>query len=190
MSHRHFPLFFDLTGKAILFVGGGSIALRRLKTLLPFLEPSADLDEDPEDPSVYGKGAGAPKQVGYEKQGVTVVAQRVSLELESLAKEHPMLQLYERAFAFSDLEGHDLVFACTDDEGLNGRIAAECKARGILVNNCSKKEDCDFHFPGIGEKGNVVIGITASGEDHKKAKRIRERIGEVLDQLDGPESST
>ncbi len=32
----HFPLFFDLFGKNILFVGGGNISKRRIKTLLNF----------------------------------------------------------------------------------------------------------------------------------------------------------
>ena len=153
MNHKRFPLFFDLTKKDILFVGGGSIALRRIKTLLPFVD------------------------------SVSVITVTVSAELSALAKECLAVKLVERAFDLSDLKGRDMVFACTGDEGLNAEIAAECKKQGIPVNNCSKKEDCDFYFPGIVEMGNVVVGVTASGEDHKKAKEIRERIGELLEQI-------
>lgn len=32
----HFPLFVDLTGKRVLIVGGGCVALRKLKKLLPY----------------------------------------------------------------------------------------------------------------------------------------------------------
>ena len=37
-AHPWFPLFVDLSGKKILVVGGGKIALRRIRTLLDFTE--------------------------------------------------------------------------------------------------------------------------------------------------------
>lgn len=36
MERPYFPMFVDLTGKKVLTVGGGKIALRRVKTLLRF----------------------------------------------------------------------------------------------------------------------------------------------------------
>lgn len=36
MERPYFPMFVDLTGKKVLMVGGGKIALRRVKTLLRF----------------------------------------------------------------------------------------------------------------------------------------------------------
>lgn len=35
-EYPRFPLFVDLTGKRVVLVGGGNIALRRVKTLLQF----------------------------------------------------------------------------------------------------------------------------------------------------------
>ncbi len=37
-DYPYFPLFVDLSGKTILVVGGGNIALRRIRTLLGFTE--------------------------------------------------------------------------------------------------------------------------------------------------------
>ena len=37
-DYPYFPLFLDLSGKKILVVGGGKIALRRIQTLLGFAE--------------------------------------------------------------------------------------------------------------------------------------------------------
>ena len=37
-DHPWFPLFIDLSGKKVLVVGGGRIALRRIRTLLVFTE--------------------------------------------------------------------------------------------------------------------------------------------------------
>lgn len=36
MKHSHFPLFVDITDQQILVVGAGTIALRRIRTLLKF----------------------------------------------------------------------------------------------------------------------------------------------------------
>lgn len=36
MERPYFPMFVDLTGKKVLTVGGGRIALRRVRTLLQF----------------------------------------------------------------------------------------------------------------------------------------------------------
>lgn len=35
-QYPHFPLFIDLTGQKVVLVGGGNIALRRVRTLLQF----------------------------------------------------------------------------------------------------------------------------------------------------------
>lgn len=85
-----------------------------------------------------------------------------------------------REFEMGDLEGRDIVFAVTDDRELNAQIAAACREKGILVNNASDSQLCDFFFPGIVTQGKTVVGVSASGEDHKKARRVRERIQEIL----------
>ena len=85
-----------------------------------------------------------------------------------------------REFEEEDLEGRDIVFAATNDKELNADIAVACRERGITVNVSSDKDLCDFYFPGIVQQGETVIGVSASGKDHKKARRVRERIQEVL----------
>ena len=47
----------------------------------------------------------------------------------------------------------------------------------------SDREQCDFYFPGIYMQDEFVVGITASGLDHKKAKKIREEIQKVLERI-------
>ena len=150
MSDRpYFPLFVDLSGKDILFVGGGSIAARRIGVLQPFAEE------------------------------ITVVAPEADGSIIELT-ESGFVNWIMREFDEGDLERRDIVFAATDDKVLNAEIAAKCRERGILVNVSSDKELCDFYFPGIVRQGETVIGVNASGQDHKKARRVRERIEEIL----------
>ncbi len=145
----YFPLFLDLREKDILFVGGGSIASRRIGVLEPFAER------------------------------ITIVApeaEGIILELTEAGEVSWVMREFEE----QDIEGRDMVFAATDDKELNAKIAELCRRKGISVNVSSDKELCDFYFPGIVRQGGTVVGISASGQDHKKARRVRERIQEIL----------
>lgn len=57
----------------------------------------------------------------------------------------------------------------TDNHALNEEIYKICKENNILVNVASNQEKCDFHFPGILEYENVVIGFNGCGKDHKRS---------------------
>ena len=48
---------------------------------------------------------------------------------------------------------------------------------------------CDFYFPGIYMKDEVVIGITASGLDHSRAKKVRLAIQEAMEASDDTDKS-
>ena len=148
-KRSHFPLFFDLRGKHIVFVGGGQIAERRVRVLAGF--------------------AG-------EK---TVIAPALTEGLEEFAAAGEITAV-RRGYEPGDLAGADLVFACTGVTEVNEQVVADARAAGIPVNDSENKELCDFWFPGVVTEGNVIVGLTASGEDHKKARRIREQITEML----------
>ena len=64
-----------------------------------------------------------------------------------------------------------------------------CRRKGILVNAAGDQSLCDFYFPGIARKGPVVVGITASGEDHSLAAETTGKIKKLLDYIDIPEDS-
>ena len=80
------------------------------------------------------------------------------------------------------LDGDDVVLACTDDAALNDAICTQCREAGVLVNICSDHTKCDFYFPGIVRRGNVTVAVNASGRDHARARELRERIEELLDE--------
>ncbi|MBR7075947.1 MAG: bifunctional precorrin-2 dehydrogenase/sirohydrochlorin ferrochelatase [Lachnospiraceae bacterium] len=148
----YFPLFVDLTKKSIIVVGAGKIAARRVKSLLPF--------------------------VGAMK----VIAPEVSSEItEMAASSEGTLVIEQRPFEPSDLDGADMVLVVTNDEELNTRIGTLCNEKKILVNVSHEKELCDFYFPGVVQKDNVVIGITASGKDHSKAREVTEQIRAMME---------
>ena len=148
-----FPLFFDISDKHAVFVGGGTIALRRVRTLLPFVGD------------------------------ITVYAPEFTPELERFALDGA-ITLVRKKYEPEVLEGADLVFACTNDRDLNEEICDECKRRHILVNVCSDRFKCDFHFPGVVMSENMVVGVSAGGKDHRRVKQLRARIERLMEEED------
>lgn len=149
----YFPIFVDLTDREILVVGGGTVASRRIRVLTGFCEH------------------------------ITVVAPEVSGEIARSISSEPggcRLTVFQRSFEPSDLDGRHLVLAATDDAGLNRRIAEMCRAKGIPVNDCSDRRFCDFQFPSVVRDEDVVIGINASGKNHRLVKETRKRIERCL----------
>ena len=114
---------------------------------------------------------------------IVVVAPSAKPEVEALV-EKGGIALRRRAYAPEDLDGVDIVLACTDDAALNADIARACRCRGIPVNASSDHTLCDFFFPGVAIRDSVVVGVTAGGRDHRGARAVTERIREMLDSED------
>lgn len=149
----YFPLFVDLTDREILVVGGGTVASRRIRVLTGFC--------------------------GH----ITVIAPEISPEIaRSISPDSGGcgLTVFQRTFEPPDLDGRDLVLAATDDAGLNRRIAEMCRAKGIPVNDCSDQKFCDFQFASVVRDGDIVIGINASGKNHRLVKETRQSIERCL----------
>lgn len=145
----YFPMFVDLSEKKVCVVGAGTIAKRRIRSLVAF--------------------------TNY----LTVIAPEVNPELKEM--EHAgLLSIKRKKYENTDIQDADLVIAATNDNKTNDEIFQICRERGIPVNVCSDKKKCDFYFPGLAVRENVVVGVTANGADHKRAKNVSEKIREML----------
>ncbi len=102
--------------------------------------------------------------------GAGTIAKRRIRVLAEFTKRYEREDIYDAA----------VVIAATNDTKTNNDIYSTCKCLGIQVNVCSDKNKCDFFFPGIVKKDHVVVGVTASGKDHKEAKAATEKIKEIL----------
>lgn len=132
---------------------------------------------------VVGGGQIAMRRVETLKKftgNVAIVAPTICEELKQL-KDLPNFAVIEKSFEPEDLDDADMVIAATDRHDLNEKIGKLAKEKGIVVNVSSKKELCDFYFPGVVTKGNVTVGITAQGSDHKLAKEVTEKIKNALE---------
>lgn len=112
---------------------------------------------------------------------ITVIAPEVTDSIRALADAGEIRCLPEK-YEASMLENADMVLICTDDGALNHEIYTACRERGILANNCSNREECDFYFPGIAMKEETVVAVNAGGNAHKKAADLRRQIQQLLDE--------
>lgn len=106
---------------------------------------------------------------------VDVVASSVRNDLVLLCEKHKFL--YSEADYTSDLlEGRSIVVAATDDDDVNEGVAADCRARGILVNVVDNPPLCDFIFPALVRRGPLQIAISSSGISPVLARLIKQTI--------------
>lgn len=168
----YFPFFVELKGKRGLIVGGGIVAERKVRKLLPYepelLVVAPEIDD-----------------------GIRKLSEEVK-EKRKKQEDTPELILSERAFEDADLEKMDFVIAATSDEALNTRIAKLCEEKHILVNVVDDKEKCGFLFPSLIREGKLSIGISTEGASPRVATAFRtrlsadipERMEEILDYLE------
>lgn len=148
-----FPLFMDISRIKVLFIGGGRIAERRIQTLRQFDAP------------------------------IIVIAPRVTPVLQQLA-EYGQIIWIQRAYQTGDFADPTIGIAvlCTDDRKVNHAASIEARQEGIPISVADCKEESTFYFPGIAKNGNMVVGVSSSGTDHREAARITAKIRTLLEE--------
>mgnify|MGYP000984335119 CR=1 FL=1 len=149
-------IFVDITGKKVLQVGAGNIALRRTESLLRF---GAD---------------------------VTVTASEIRMEFLQLQQKYgrKRLELIRSPFMHGMTRGYELVLTATGDEKADLEVWEECKKHHIWVNVASDQALCDFRFPALVEEDDIVAGINSCNNDHGKVREVSAKIREILGTVD------
>ena len=144
-----FSIELNLEGRNVLVVGGGRIALRKVKTLLP---------------------TGA---------RITVVAPQFDPEFDALksGEQVSLIVLKNRPYEPLDLRGIFMVFICTDQPAVNAQVSNDARARRILVNNACDYLDGDFIVPARMDFGeNIAVTVSTQGRAPSLAKKLKQKI--------------
>ena len=153
-----FPLFINLENKKVLVIGGGKVALKKIKKVLEY---GAD---------------------------VTVVTENVVeeklLKLENVKIENNQKIENDKAKIEKLVKGYFLVIAATDNEELNENIANVCDSNGMLINNVSSKIKMNAMFGGIVKNSEFQIAISTSGKNCKRSRAMKSEIQKVLDKIE------
>ena len=90
------------------------------------------------------------------------------------------LQIIQRAFVESDLDGAVCVIVASDDNHLNRTVSEQAQARGVPVNVVGQPELCSFIMPSIIERGSIQIAISTGGTSPVLARLLRARLESII----------
>jgi precorrin-2 dehydrogenase/sirohydrochlorin ferrochelatase len=127
---------------------------------------------------VVGGGEVAERKVQSLLQAggqVTVISPALTPQLQSWTAER-RIAAYLRSYETEDLNGFTLVFAATDDEALQRRIAAEAQEAGVLVNVVDRPALCSFVVPAMVSRGDLTLAVSTSGTSPALARNIRRTL--------------
>ncbi len=149
MSTGLYPVFLKLDGMRAVVVGGGRVAASKLDGL---------------------RRAGA---------HIAVIAPEIIDDIRLVASTEPRIELIQKPFAPSDLDGARWVIAAAP-AGVNrdvGRAAAE---RQLFVNAVDDPASATAYLGGVVRRGPVELAISTSGTAPALAGLLREALDAVL----------
>jgi uroporphyrin-III C-methyltransferase/precorrin-2 dehydrogenase/sirohydrochlorin ferrochelatase len=114
-----------------------------------------------------------------------VVAPHARPEIHQLAADGK-LNLIEREFRPSDLDGNFIAVAATDLPEVNAAVYRAALERNIPCNSVDDIPNCDFFFGSVVSRGDLQIAISTAGESPAVAQRLRREIDEQLPADLGP----
>lgn len=159
-----FPIYYNMENKSFLIVGGGRVALEKLKVLQQFgvgtvlVAKASDLFEKAK--AVYDC---IPEQTVLEK-----------------AVKNGDIILVKKEFEDEDVMCADFVIAATDDLDLNLRIMKVAHEKHRLVDIADRARTCDFVFPAIIKEGDLTVTVSTNAKSPAAAAYVKKLIKEVL----------
>ena len=155
IQKKYFPIFIDLSEKKIVVIGGGTIASRRVHTLVNFAEKivivSPKLTETLQE--LYQQGKIDWKQSEYRMEQI----KNADMVIAATNQKKVNQQVKADCQKIEKEMGKQILVSVIDDRTL-----------------------CDFYFPSIVQTEDVVIGINSGGKSPALTKQIRKEVEEVL----------
>lgn len=147
----YLPLFHDLRDQSCLVVGGGHVALRKLRALC---------------------------QAGAR---VSLVAPTIIPAITTLANEYQhLVTCQQRPYTSTDLDNKVLVICATNDGELNAAVSVSARAQRIPVNVVDHPELSTVIFPAIVDRSPIQVAISSGGASPVLVRRLREKIETLL----------
>ncbi|AGW14295.1 precorrin-2 dehydrogenase/sirohydrochlorin ferrochelatase family protein [Megalodesulfovibrio gigas] len=157
---RYYPLFLNLADRRCIVAGLGDVGRRKCRGLLP-AGPASILLLDT-----------APLDADFEREIAPLLqAGRIAIA--------------RRVLADADLDGCFLVFAATGSREENQRIAALCRARGVLCNVVDAPASGDCIVPSLAVSGGLMAAFSTQGQSPALARVVKHELAAALGKWAG-----
>lgn len=145
------PIALRLEGRRCLVVGGGPVALSKVRSL---------------------------RACGAE---VAVVATVACEGLRSLADLDAAVELFERPYREGDVRGAWLVVAATGDPSVDGLVSDDAHRQQTFVNAVDDIEHASAYLTAVVRRDPVLVAISTSGASPAMASWLRRRLSSELE---------
>lgn len=150
MQNNFYPINLDISDINVLIIGLGTVGYRKLCSIIDICKNIKIVSLD------------------ISKDKLTNISARQNIHYE--------IRKYESC----DIDGYDMIFACTDDDETQRKILSDIstaqKNRFILANFCKHQESSNFANMSSIRTDDYAIAITTYGNDPKLSKNIREKL--------------
>jgi uroporphyrin-III C-methyltransferase/precorrin-2 dehydrogenase/sirohydrochlorin ferrochelatase len=151
-----YPLGLDLTGRKVVVVGGGRVALRRTRALVE---------------------AGALVTVIAPRLETDFLKQKVAQVTGAVTGSE--ITLVRREYRDGDLAGAWLVHAATDNPAVNAAVAAAADRDRVWCVRADDAAASAAWTPAVTRHGDVTVAVTADG-DPRRSQALRAAIATAL----------
>jgi len=79
-----------------------------------------------------------------------------------------------------EIKNFNVIMIVDIDDKRAAEIAKKARKFGVMVNVEDKKEYCDFYFPSLVRRGDLIITVSTCGKSPTLAHRVREIIGKIF----------
>jgi precorrin-2 dehydrogenase/sirohydrochlorin ferrochelatase len=104
-------------------------------------------------------------------------------DLVAMAGPEAPMVFEDRLPRQDELASLRILFVVGLDEAASARLAADARARGVLVNVEDQPAFCDFHLPALIRRGDLLITVSTGGRSPAMSSALRQ----ALEQQFGPE---
>lgn len=152
-----YPVNLDLSGRAVLVVGGGAVASQKIVAMLR---------------------AGAHVTVV-----APIIAERIKIRAATnIADEKSgRLTVRQRRYIPADLDDIWLVLACTDNPQINRQVHVDAEARHLWSNSADDPVNCAWTLPSVARQGDLQLTISTNGRSPALSKWLRKRFEHDFD---------
>jgi precorrin-2 dehydrogenase/sirohydrochlorin ferrochelatase len=142
-----YPIFLNITNRKVVIIGGGEVALRKIRDLLK---------------------AGA---------RISAISPVFHQDILKLSDEHgDNLELIEREYREGDLFDTSLAFSATDDPEINRRVFDEAEKKNIFINSADDPPNCSFIVPSSSQRGDLILALSTGGASPAMSARLRREL--------------
>jgi precorrin-2 dehydrogenase/sirohydrochlorin ferrochelatase len=142
-----YPIFLNITNRKVVIIGGGEVALRKIRDLL---------------------------KAGARISAISPVFHQDILKLSD--EQGDNLKLIEREYREGDLFDTSLAFSATDDPEINRRVFDEAEKKNIFINSADDPPNCSFIVPSSSQRGDLILALSTGGASPAMSARLRREL--------------